>query len=75
MCSNDVLYGKCSQDFNAGLSLYGDKAKPKPFAARFASSDGYAKSCRSFLLCIFRIHGALLSVSSSVFHPLYEILA
>ncbi|KAG8648234.1 uncharacterized protein LOC110621966 isoform X2 [Manihot esculenta] len=28
------------EDFNAGLSLYGDKAKPKPFAARFASPDG-----------------------------------
>ncbi|KAF5740590.1 hypothetical protein HS088_TW11G00664 [Tripterygium wilfordii] len=28
------------EDFNAGLSLYGDKAKPKTFAARFASSDG-----------------------------------
>lgn len=29
------------QDYNAGLSLYGDKVKPKTFAARFASSDGY----------------------------------
>ncbi|KAL9233279.1 hypothetical protein vseg_008300 [Gypsophila vaccaria] len=29
------------EDYNAGLSLYGDKAKPKTFAARFASSDGY----------------------------------
>ncbi|KAI4301835.1 hypothetical protein L6164_035075 [Bauhinia variegata] len=28
------------EDLNAGLSLYGDKAKPKTFAARFASSDG-----------------------------------
>lgn len=28
------------EDFNAGLSLYGDKAKPKAFAAQFASSDG-----------------------------------
>ncbi|KAJ0014213.1 hypothetical protein Pint_19972 [Pistacia integerrima] len=28
------------EDFNAGLSLYGDKAKPKAFAARFASTDG-----------------------------------
>lgn len=28
------------EDYNAGLSLYGDKAKPKIFAARFASSDG-----------------------------------
>ncbi|KAJ9131510.1 hypothetical protein P3X46_035165 [Hevea brasiliensis] len=28
------------EDFNAGLSLYGDKAKPKTFAARFASPDG-----------------------------------
>ncbi|KAJ7973389.1 Photosystem II reaction center PsbP family protein [Quillaja saponaria] len=28
------------EDFNAGLSLYGDKAKPKTFAARFASHDG-----------------------------------
>ncbi|KAH6794278.1 tagatose-6-phosphate ketose/aldose isomerase, partial [Perilla frutescens var. hirtella] len=27
-------------DYNAGLSLYGDKAKPKTYAARFASSDG-----------------------------------
>ncbi|KAL5984558.1 hypothetical protein ACLOJK_018663 [Asimina triloba] len=27
-------------DYNAGLSLYGDKAKPKVFAARFASPDG-----------------------------------
>ncbi|KNA23625.1 hypothetical protein SOVF_023410 [Spinacia oleracea] len=29
------------EDFNAGLSLYGDKAKTKTFAARFASPDGY----------------------------------
>ncbi|KAK3200349.1 hypothetical protein Dsin_023764 [Dipteronia sinensis] len=29
------------EDYNAGLSLYGDKAKPKTFAARFASADGY----------------------------------
>ncbi|XP_021898695.1 uncharacterized protein LOC110815286 isoform X2 [Carica papaya] len=28
------------EDFSAGLSLYGDKAKPKTFAARFASPDG-----------------------------------
>ncbi|XP_040372548.1 uncharacterized protein LOC112193020 isoform X2 [Rosa chinensis] len=28
------------EDYNAGLSLYGDKAKPKIFSARFASSDG-----------------------------------
>ncbi|GLT38328.1 hypothetical protein SLA2020_125840 [Shorea laevis] len=28
------------EDFNAGLSLYGDKAKPRTFAARFASPDG-----------------------------------
>ncbi|KAF7805145.1 Oxygen-evolving enhancer protein like [Senna tora] len=28
------------EDYNAGLSLYGDKAKPKTYAARFASSDG-----------------------------------
>nr|XP_027107622.1 uncharacterized protein LOC113727576 isoform X5 [Coffea arabica] len=28
------------EDYNAGLSLYGDKAKPKTFAARFASPDG-----------------------------------
>lgn len=28
------------EDFNAGLSLYGDKAKPKTYAARFASPDG-----------------------------------
>ncbi|MQL89052.1 hypothetical protein Taro_021618, partial [Colocasia esculenta] len=27
------------EDYNAGLSLYGDKAKPKTFAARFASPD------------------------------------
>ena len=39
------------QDFNAGLSLYGDKAKPKTFAARFASSDGYY----SFLLALLRV--------------------
>ncbi|KAF3454419.1 hypothetical protein FNV43_RR04866 [Rhamnella rubrinervis] len=29
------------EDYNAGLSLYGDKVKPKTFAARFASPDGY----------------------------------
>ncbi|XP_074292764.1 uncharacterized protein LOC141619644 [Silene latifolia] len=29
------------EDFNQGLSLYGDKAKTKTFAARFASTDGY----------------------------------
>ncbi|KAJ8753401.1 hypothetical protein K2173_019800 [Erythroxylum novogranatense] len=28
------------EDFNAGMSLYGDKAKPRTFAARFASPDG-----------------------------------
>ncbi|KAF6135949.1 hypothetical protein GIB67_006841 [Kingdonia uniflora] len=28
------------EDYSAGMSLYGDKAKPKTFAARFASSDG-----------------------------------
>ncbi|XP_057961349.1 uncharacterized protein LOC131153213 [Malania oleifera] len=28
------------EDYKAGLSLYGDKAKPKTFAARFASPDG-----------------------------------
>ncbi|KZV54427.1 hypothetical protein F511_09742 [Dorcoceras hygrometricum] len=28
------------EDYNAGLSLYGDKSKPKTFAARFASADG-----------------------------------
>uniref|UniRef100_A0A1D1YUL7 Hexose transporter HXT15 n=1 Tax=Anthurium amnicola TaxID=1678845 RepID=A0A1D1YUL7_9ARAE len=27
------------EDFSAGLSLYGDKAKPKTFAAQFASPD------------------------------------
>ncbi|KAL1536047.1 hypothetical protein AAHA92_28757 [Salvia divinorum] len=28
------------EDYNAGLSLYGDKAKPKTYAARFATPDG-----------------------------------
>ncbi|KAL1811807.1 hypothetical protein ACET3Z_021872 [Daucus carota] len=28
------------EDYSAGLSLYGDKAKPKVYAARFASPDG-----------------------------------
>ncbi|PIA39320.1 hypothetical protein AQUCO_02600044v1 [Aquilegia coerulea] len=28
------------EDYNAGLSLYGDKAKAKTFAARFATPDG-----------------------------------
>ncbi|KAG6701491.1 hypothetical protein I3842_08G167600 [Carya illinoinensis] len=28
------------EDYTAGLSLYGDKAKPKAFAARFSSPDG-----------------------------------
>ncbi|KAJ4822930.1 hypothetical protein Tsubulata_000280 [Turnera subulata] len=28
------------EDENAGMSLYGDKAKEKPFAARFESTDG-----------------------------------
>ncbi|KAK1287966.1 hypothetical protein QJS10_CPB19g01094 [Acorus calamus] len=28
------------EDYNVGLTLYGDKAKPKTFAARFASADG-----------------------------------
>ncbi|EPS66196.1 hypothetical protein M569_08583, partial [Genlisea aurea] len=28
------------EDYDAGRSLYGDKAKPKTFAARFASPDG-----------------------------------
>ncbi|XP_077240632.1 tagatose-6-phosphate ketose/aldose isomerase, putative (Mog1/PsbP/DUF1795-like photosystem II reaction center PsbP family protein) [Tasmannia lanceolata] len=29
------------EDYNAGLSFYGDKAKPKVFGARFASPDRY----------------------------------
>ncbi|KAK3031595.1 hypothetical protein RJ639_035601 [Escallonia herrerae] len=28
------------EDYSAGLSLYGDKAKPKTYAARFSSPDG-----------------------------------
>ncbi|KAK9137112.1 hypothetical protein Sjap_007706 [Stephania japonica] len=28
------------EDYSAGLSLYGDKVKPKTYAARFASPDG-----------------------------------
>ncbi|CAL1407282.1 unnamed protein product [Linum trigynum] len=28
------------EDLNGGLSLYGDKVKPKTFAARFATADG-----------------------------------
>ncbi|KAK6911509.1 hypothetical protein RJ641_023602 [Dillenia turbinata] len=28
------------EDYTAGMSLYGDKAKPKTLAARFASTDG-----------------------------------
>ncbi|KAF1878965.1 hypothetical protein Lal_00047637 [Lupinus albus] len=28
------------EDYNAGLSLYGDKVKPKSFAAQFSSPDG-----------------------------------
>uniref|UniRef100_A0A0F7CYL4 Photosystem II reaction center PsbP family protein n=1 Tax=Geranium maderense TaxID=28964 RepID=A0A0F7CYL4_9ROSI len=28
------------EDYNAGSALYGDKVKPKKFAARFASADG-----------------------------------
>ncbi|CAN8255704.1 unnamed protein product [Cochlearia groenlandica] len=28
------------EDYSAGLSLYGDKAKPRTFGARFASPDG-----------------------------------
>ncbi|KAJ6821475.1 uncharacterized protein M6B38_392445 [Iris pallida] len=30
------------EDYNAGLSLYGDKVKPKAYAARFATPDGSA---------------------------------
>ncbi|KAI3850785.1 hypothetical protein MKW98_030845 [Papaver atlanticum] len=29
------------EDYNAGMSLYGDKAETKIYAARFESSDGY----------------------------------
>ncbi|CAN0897095.1 hypothetical protein LINGRAHAP2_LOCUS18920 [Linum grandiflorum] len=29
------------EDYNAGLSLYGDRAKVKTFAARFESADGW----------------------------------
>ncbi|XP_010675006.2 uncharacterized protein LOC104891056 [Beta vulgaris subsp. vulgaris] len=29
------------EDYNAGASLYGDKVKPKTFAARFSSPDGF----------------------------------
>ncbi|MCL7030335.1 hypothetical protein MKW94_015512, partial [Papaver nudicaule] len=29
------------EDYNAGMSMYGDKAKPKTYAARFESPDGY----------------------------------
>ncbi|CAD6271156.1 unnamed protein product [Miscanthus lutarioriparius] len=28
-----------SQDYNAGMTYYGDKAKPRAYAARFASPD------------------------------------
>ncbi|KAL3629936.1 hypothetical protein CASFOL_026248 [Castilleja foliolosa] len=28
------------EDYNAGIALYGDKAKPKTYAARFSSPDG-----------------------------------
>uniref|UniRef100_A0A2P2KIK6 PsbP C-terminal domain-containing protein n=1 Tax=Rhizophora mucronata TaxID=61149 RepID=A0A2P2KIK6_RHIMU len=28
------------EDYNAGTTFYGDKAKPKTYAARFASPDG-----------------------------------
>lgn len=28
-----------SQDYNAGMTYYGDKAKPRPYEARFASPD------------------------------------
>lgn len=30
------------EDFSAGMSLYGDRAKEKKVVARFVSSDGYA---------------------------------
>ncbi|RZC73431.1 hypothetical protein C5167_048909 [Papaver somniferum] len=29
------------EDYNVGMSLYGDKAKTKTYAARFKSYDGY----------------------------------
>jgi hypothetical protein len=28
-----------SQDYSAGMTYYGDKAKPRPYEARFASPD------------------------------------
>ncbi|XP_026662467.1 uncharacterized protein LOC103712340 isoform X2 [Phoenix dactylifera] len=33
------IKSSCNHDYKAGLSYYGDKAKPKAFAARFASPD------------------------------------
>ncbi|KAJ3687582.1 hypothetical protein LUZ61_016746 [Rhynchospora tenuis] len=35
---DDIIEPEAS-DYNGGLTYYGDKAKPKPFAARFASPD------------------------------------
>ncbi|KAK6140429.1 hypothetical protein DH2020_025813 [Rehmannia glutinosa] len=40
LCPIDQLNAAPASDYNAGLSLYGDKAKPKTYAARFATPDG-----------------------------------
>ncbi|XP_066365408.1 uncharacterized protein [Miscanthus floridulus] len=37
--SGSTLSPSASQDYNAGMTYYGDKAKPRAYAARFASPD------------------------------------
>lgn len=49
----DVVCYLMLQDYSAGLSLYGDKAKPKTFAARFQSPDGYCCPSSLSKLLIF----------------------
>ena len=35
----DSFSPSASQEYNAGMTYYGDKAKPRAYAARFASPD------------------------------------
>ncbi|RZC50699.1 hypothetical protein C5167_019117 [Papaver somniferum] len=38
------------EDYNAGMSLYGDKEKNKTYEARFESYDGYVNLDLQFLV-------------------------
>ncbi|TXG65633.1 hypothetical protein EZV62_006908 [Acer yangbiense] len=60
------------EDYNAGLSLYGDKAKPKTFAARFASSDGYEHTKNSHFALTYEVVSAVIKPSNQLKLTLLE---